>query len=221
MANRPALPPPPPPVEIRTWPDRGALLADRAFILGALVRMHMGPGRFGLLWMWGALGALGWALTGTALITFEESYDVISAFLGVIMLALGACCLVPAVILVVIGLRRDRQVRRLLTQWGELARDPVNDAAYRLPGVSLFWLLGSFPLCACGLYACFIVPAGAVAGDDTYGLMALAMGLGFIGWLIGLIGATKAYWHRRWVLRTLLGAPAPEPLISMRGGAHR
>ncbi|MFI6893464.1 hypothetical protein ACIBM4_05040 [Streptomyces sp. NPDC050256] len=221
MSARPALPPPPPPVEIRTWPDRGALLADRAHILGALVKMHIGPGRLGLLWMWGAVGALGWALAGTAFVTFEESYDVFSAFFGVIMLGLGACCLVPAVVLVVIGLRRDRQLRRLLAQWGALDRDPARDAAYRLPGVSLAWLLGSFVLCACGLYACFAVPAGAVRGDDTYGLMALVMGLGFIAWIIGLIGITKAFWHRRWILRTVLGAAAPEPLISVRGGTHR
>ncbi|MER6120518.1 hypothetical protein [Streptomyces sp. NPDC001743] len=221
MANRPALPPPPPPVEIRTWPDRGALLADRAHILGALVRMHIGPGRFGLLWTWGAVGALGWALIGAAFVTFEESYDVFSAFFGVIILALGASCLVPAVILTVIGLRRDQRVRRLLTQWGALDRDPASDAAYRLPGVSLVWLLGSFALCAFGLYACFAVPAGAVGGDDGYGLTALIMGLGFIAWLIGLIGITKAFWHRRWVLRTLLGVPAPEPLISAPGRARR
>lgn len=221
MSARPALPPPPPPVEIRTWPDRGALLADRAHILGALVKMHIGPGRLGLLWMWGAVGALGWALAGTAFVTFEESYDVFSAFFGVIFLGLGACCLVPAVVLVVIGLRRDRQLRLLLAQWGGLDRDPASDAAYRLPGVSLAWLLGSFVLCACGLYACFAVPAGAVRGDDTYGLMALVMGLGFIAWIIGLIGITKAFWHRRWILRTLLGTPVPAPLVSVERGTHR
>ncbi|MEU9094661.1 hypothetical protein [Streptomyces sp. NPDC048428] len=221
MPPRSALPPPPPPVEIRSWPDRGALLADRAFILGALVRMHLGPGRLGLLWLWGALGALGWALIGAAFVTFEESYDIFSAAFGAIMLAMGACCLLPAVILVVIGLRRDREIRRLLAQWGALDRDPASDAAYRLPGVSLAWLLGSFALCACGLYACFAVPAGAVRGDDTYGLMALVMGLGFIAWLIGLIGITKAFWHRRWILRALAGAAAPEPLVSSGGGAHR
>jgi hypothetical protein len=197
------------------------LLADRAFILGALVKMHLGPGRLGLLWLWGALGALGWALIGTAFITFEESYDVISAAIGAVMLAMGACCLVPAVILVVIGLRRDRDIRRLLSQWGALDRDPAGDSAFRLPGVSLAWLLCSFALCAFGLYACFAVPAGAVRGSDTYGLMALIMGLGFIGWLIGLVGIIKAFWHRRWVLRTLAGAVAPEPLVSSGGGAHR
>ncbi|MET7646853.1 hypothetical protein ABZS83_25150 [Streptomyces sp. NPDC005426] len=221
MSRTSALPPPPPPVEIRAWPDRGAMLADRAYILGALVKMHIGPGRLGLLWAWGAVGALGWALIGTALVTFEQSYDVFSAIFGVILLAMGACCLVPAVILVVIGLRRDRRLRRLLSQWGALDRDPAGDSAYRLPGLSLFWLLSSFALCALGLYACFAVPAGAASGDDTYGLTALVMGLGFIGWLLGLIGVTKAFWHRRWIVRTLLGAAAPEPLISLGGGAHR
>lgn len=221
MSARPALPPPPPPVEIRTWPDRGALLADRAFILGALVRMHIGPGRLGLLWTWGALGAFGWALIGAAFVTFEESYDVFSAVFAVIMLVMGVGCLVPAVILVVMGLRRDQRLRRLLGQWGALDRDPASDAAYRLPGLSLVWLLGSFAFCAGGLYACFAVPAGAVRGDDTYGLMALVMGLGLIAWLIGLIGVTKAFGHRRWVLRTLLGAPAPESPISVGDGAHR
>ncbi|MCX5142304.1 hypothetical protein [Streptomyces sp. NBC_00338] len=221
MSARPALPPPPPPVEIRTWPDRGALLADRAFILGALVRMHIGPGRLGLLWTWGALGAFGWALIGTAFITFEESYDIISSIMGVVLLALGAAALVPAVVLVVVGLRRDRDIRRLLAQWGALDRDPAGDSALRLPGVSLAWLLSSFALCAFGLYACFAVPAGAVRGHDTYGLMALIMGLGFISWLIGLIGVIKAFRHRSWILGTLTGRAASDPLVPSGGGAHR
>ncbi|MCM2412284.1 MULTISPECIES: hypothetical protein [unclassified Streptomyces] len=221
MPRRSALPPPPPPVEIRTWPDRGALLADRALILGELVKLHLGPGRLGLLWLWGALGALGWSLVGTALITFEESYDIFSAVFGVVFLAMGACCLVPAVVLVVVGLRRDREIRRLLAQWGALDRDPARDAALRLPGTSLVWLLSSFLLCASGLYACVAVPAGAVRGDDTYGLVALVMGLGFIGWLIGLSGITKALLHRRWVLRVLIGTPVPGAPISSGAGSHR
>ncbi|MGW1227479.1 hypothetical protein [Streptomyces sp. NPDC001478] len=221
MSPRPALPPPPPPVEIRTWPDRAALLADRAHVLAALVRAHLGPGRFALLWTWGLLAALGWSLTGTALITFEESYDVVSAILGVVLIALGAGCLVPAVILVVVWLRRDRAVRRLLVRWGRLDRDPARDAALRLPGPSLGWLLPSFALCALGLYACVVVPAGAVRGQDTYGLMALIMGLGLLCWLIGLIGVTKAFWHRRWVLSLLAGAPAAPRAEASTGGAHR
>ncbi|MFD0025289.1 hypothetical protein [Streptomyces sp. NPDC058382] len=221
MPRRSALPPPPPPVEIRTWPDRGALLADRAVVLGALVRAHLGPARLGLLWLWGALGALGWSLVGTAFITFEEPGDVFGVLFGVVFLCTGAVCLVPAVVFVVVGLRRDREVRRLLLQWGGLDRDPAGDSALRLPGTSLVWLLSSFLLCAVGLYACVAVPAEAVPGDDTYGLVALGMGLGFVLWLIGLIGVTKAFLHRRWVLRVLAGPVVPAPLTSFGGGSHR
>lgn len=221
MSRRAQLPPPPPPVEIRSWPEREALLADRAAVLGALVRAHVSPGRLAMLWLWGAICALGWLLVGTALVTFEESYDVISAGIGVITAAIGVCCMVPAVVLVVIGLRRDRRIRRLLDAWGGLDRDPARDAALRMPGVSLAWLLMSFALCAAGLYACFAVPASGVLDGGAYGLAVLVMGLGLISWIVGLIGLVKAFAHRRWVLRVLAGVPAPEPLISVGGGAQR
>ncbi|WP_326767259.1 hypothetical protein OG978_24595 [Streptomyces sp. NBC_01591] len=221
MSRRAQLPPPPPPVEIRSWPDREALLADRAAVLGELVKAHVSPGRLAMLWLWGALCAFGWLLVGSALITFEESYDVISAGIGVILAAVGAGCVVPAVILVVIGLRRDRRIRRLLDAWGGLERDPARDAVLRMPGASLAWLLMSFALCAVGLYTCIAVPAGGVLDGSAYGLAALVMGLGLICWIIGLIGVVKAFAHRRWVLRVLVGAPVPEPLISVGGGAHR
>ncbi|MER6102517.1 hypothetical protein ABT115_09320 [Streptomyces sp. NPDC001832] len=221
MSRRAQLPPPPPPVEIRAWPDREALLTDRAVVLGELVKMHVSPGRLAMLWLWGALCAVGWSLVGAALITLEETYDVFSALLGVILAAMGVCCMVPAIVLVVIGLRRDRDIRRLLAAWGELGRDPARDARLRMPGVSLLWLLTSFALCALGLYACIAVPATAEVGRETYGLVALVMGLGMTGWIVGLIGITKAFAHRRWVLRTLIGATAPEPLCSVGGGARR
>ncbi|MFE7574785.1 hypothetical protein ACFU5Z_08610 [Streptomyces sp. NPDC057521] len=221
MSPRFVLPPPPPPVEIRSWPDRDALLADRSFLLGVLVKAHIGPGRLGLLWLWGVVGAIGWSFIGTAIITFEESYDFISAILGVVLLAMGAAALIPAVILLVSGLRRDVALRRLLTQWGELDRDPARDAGLRLPGTSLGWLLPSFLLGALGLYLCVVVPAGAVRGEDTYGLMALIMGLGLLAWFVGLVGVFKAFWHRRWIVRTLAGATAPPPLVSRSGGVHR
>ncbi|MER5359451.1 hypothetical protein [Streptomyces sp. NPDC002785] len=221
MSRRAQLPPPPPPVEIRSWPDREALLTDRAEVLGELVKMHISPGRLAMLWLWGALCAVGWSLVGAALITLEETYDVFSALLGVILGGMGACCTVPAIILVIIGLIRDRDIRRLLAAWGELDRDPVRDARLRMPGVSLVWLLMSFALCALGLYACIAFPATSEAARDSFGLVALVMGLGMTGWLVGLIGITKAFAHRRWVLRTLIGAPAPGPLFSVGGGAHR
>nr|WTB33056.1 hypothetical protein OG781_29510 [Streptomyces sp. NBC_00830] len=46
-------------------------------------------------------------------------------------------------------------------------------------------------------------------------------GLRTIGRLLGLIGVTKAFAHRRWVLQVLVGAPGSEPLFSVGGGAHR
>ncbi|MFF9506128.1 hypothetical protein ACF1BU_01820 [Streptomyces sp. NPDC014724] len=221
MFSRAQLPPPPPPVEIRSWPDREALLTDRAVVLGELVKRHVSPARLATLWLWGALCAVGWSLVSAALITFEETYDIFSAVLAVILAAMGACCAVPAVVLVVIGLRHDRDIRRLLSAWGGLDRDPVRDARLRMPGVSLVWLLSSFALCVLGLYTCIAVPATDEAVRDGFGLAALFMGLGMTCWLVGLIGVTKAFAHRRWVLRVLVGAPAPEPLFSAGGGAHR
>ncbi|MFE7456120.1 hypothetical protein [Streptomyces sp. NPDC057554] len=208
MSSRPSLPPPPPPVEIRTWPDREAMLADRALILGALVRMHIGPGRLGVLVMWAGLAAFGWLLVGSGLVMVEQAADFFSGIAGFVSLLLGAGALIPAVILVALHLARDREIRALLAQWGELGHDPERDRELRLPGVSLVWLLLSFVLAAGGLALCVIGPASARPGDDTYGMVALIMGLGMVAWLTGLIGAAKAWAHRRWVLRVLM-APAP------------
>lgn len=99
---------------------------------------------------------------------------------------------------------------------GALDRDPERDRELRLPGVSLVWLLLSFVLAAGGLALCVIGPASARPGDDTYGMVALMMGLGMVAWLTGLIGAVKASAHRRWVLRVLT-APAPAPLTPADG----
>ncbi|MFD7066516.1 hypothetical protein ACFV97_04670 [Streptomyces sp. NPDC059913] len=221
MSSRAQLPPPPPPVELRSWPDREALLTDRAAVLGGLVRAHVGPGRLVVLWLWGLLGAFGWLLVGSALVAFEESYDPIGALAGLTMLVLGIGCLVPAVLLVVVGVRRDRRVRALLHAWGALDRDPARDAALRMPGASSAWLVLSFVLCAVGLGTCLAVPANAAPDGYGWSLVALAMGLGMIAWLVGLIGLVKAFAHRRWVLRVLAGAPAPAPRLPARDGAHR
>lgn len=169
----------------------------------------------------GVVGAIGWSVIGTAIITFEQSYDVISAIMGVVMTGLGAAALIPAVILTVVGVRRDAALRRLLTQWGELDRDPARDAGLRLPGTTLGWLLPSFVLGALGLYVCVVVPAEAVRGEDTYGLMAALMGLGLLAWLIGLVGVFKAFWHRRWIVRTLAGATTRPAPVAQGGGVHR
>ncbi|MFI5923837.1 hypothetical protein ACIA8M_35645 [Streptomyces anulatus] len=208
MSRRPSLPPPPPPVEIRTWPDREAMLADRALILRALVGMHLGPGRLGVLVMWAGLAAFGWLLVGSGLVIFEQAADFFSGIAGILSLLLGAGALIPAVVLGSLYVARDREIRALLVGWGALDRDLEHDRELRLPGMSLVWLLLSFVLAAGGLALCVIGPASARPGDDSYGMVALIMGLGMVAWLTGLIGAVKALAHRRWVLR-VLAAPAP------------
>ncbi|CAM5450347.1 Uncharacterised protein [Streptomyces griseus] len=206
MSRRPPLPPPPPPVEVRAWPDREAMLADRALILRALVGMHLGPGRLGVLVMWAGLAAFGWLLVGSGLVMFEQaSADFFSGIAGVLALLLGAAALIPAVVLGSLHVARDREIRALLLAWGALDRDPERDRELRLPGTSLVWLLLSFVLAAGGLALCVIGPASARPGDDTYGTVALIMGLGMIAWLTGLIGGVKASAHRRWVLGVLTG----------------
>ncbi|MEU8705243.1 hypothetical protein [Streptomyces sp. NPDC048565] len=216
MPRSSPLPPPPPPVEIRTWPDRDALLRDRALILGELVKMFIGPGRLGILWMWAGTAALGWSLAGSAFLMFEDADDALGVVPGVICLAIGAAVLVPSGVLMAVGVARDLRVHRLLVEWGGLDRDPRGDMALRRPRASLMWLLMSFALCAVGLFGCVAVPATARAGEETYGLVAWLVGLGFIGWLTGLTGIVKAIAHRRWVLRVLAGVPA-DPLVTVRG----
>ncbi|MFF2730117.1 hypothetical protein ACFVS9_19750 [Streptomyces sp. NPDC058008] len=216
MPSRSPLPPPPPPVGVRTWPDRDALLGDRAVVLGELVRSFLGPGRLGALWTWAGTAALGWSLVGSALLTFEDASDALGAVPGVILLAAGAAVLVPACVLLVVGVLRDLRAHRLLVAWGALDRDPERDGRLRRPRASLAWLLLSSVLCAAGLFGCVAVPATARAGQETYGLVTWLMGLGFLAWLTGLTGLVKAFAHRRWVLRVLAGAPAA-PRVAAEG----
>ncbi|MFG3406398.1 hypothetical protein [Streptomyces sp. NPDC048142] len=206
MPRRAPLPPPPPPAEIRSWPDREAMLADRAVVLGELVRMHVGPGRLGLLWMWAALAAIGWSLVGSGIVIVEQSADFFSGIAGLVSLVIGAAVLVPAVAFVCLGVSRDRKVRSLLTAWGALDRDPERDRRLRMPGASLAWLLLSFALGAVGLALCVLGPASARPGRETYGLVALVMGVGMVAWLTALIGGVTALAHRRWVVGVLMGA---------------
>ncbi|CAM5352245.1 hypothetical protein [Streptomyces griseus] len=242
MPRRAPLPPPPPPVEIRTWTGREAMLADRAVVLGELVKMHVGPGRLGLLWMWAALAAIGWSLVGTGIIMFEQAIDLVdfvSVIGGIVSLVIGAAVLIPAVAFLCLGVSRDRKVRTLLTAWGALARDPERDRRLRMPEMSLIWLLLSFGLGAVGLALCVIGPASARPGRDTYGLVALVVGVGMVAWLTALIGAVTALAHRRWVVGVLMGtgaesnpggagsAAAPEsgpvrpPFVRTGGPGHR
>ncbi|MFD5876087.1 hypothetical protein [Streptomyces sp. NPDC060322] len=214
MPRRSPLPPSPPPVEIRTWPDREALLRDRALILGELVRMFVGPGRLGVLWMWTGVAALGWSLAGAAFVMFEEAQGPLDTIPGVISLAIGAAVLIPGAAFLAVGAARDVRVHRLLVEWGALDRDPVGDLPLRMPKANVAWLLTSFALCAAGLLGCVVVPATARAGQETYGTVAWLMGLGFLAWLAGLTGLVKAFAHRRWVLRVLVGTKAEQPVTA-------
>lgn len=183
--------------------------------LSGLVRAHIGPGRLGALWLWAACGALGWAVFGVALLVLEEGHGALGTVTGAGLAVLGVCCLVPSAVFVALGVVRDRRARRLLDAWGELDRDRPADLPLRSPAGSAVWLLLSYGLCAVGLFVCVGVPAKAVPGEDTYGEVALWMGLGFIAWLTGLIGLVTAFGHRRWVRRTLAPpvrrAPADAP----------
>ncbi|MEV6550088.1 hypothetical protein AB0M57_15465 [Streptomyces sp. NPDC051597] len=201
MPFRTPLPPPPPPVAIRTWPDRDALLRDRAAVLADLVARQLGPGRIAAHWGWAVLLATGWAFVGTAVIAFTEALDVLSVLYGAVCLVIGLGALVPTAVAIVAGLRKDARIRRLLAQWAALDRHPATDAALRAPGLSLAWLLPGGLMCAVGLFVCVTVPAGARPGDDTYGVVVLGMGLGLVCWLTGLIAVNKALSHRRWALR--------------------
>lgn len=205
------LPPPPPPVHLRTWPDRQTLLTDRGMALDDLRRRHLGVHRLLLLWLCGFGGVVGCALL-TLPLQFIDDKDPSFFLLGPVLMVLGVAALAPSVIGVVLGIRHDRRLRELTDAWLALDSHPATDARLRSPGLSLFWLLSSLAVCALGLWASFAAAAYAEPGRDTYADVALGMGAGLVLWLTGLIGAAKAARHYRWALRRL--GPAP------RAGAH-
>lgn len=203
---------------MRAWPDREALLADRARAMGELIRLSIGVPHLLLLWLTVAGFAVGWGLVGAALKTFEDAIDSLSYVGGALVACMGAACMIPTGFVIVIGIRRDMRVSERLRQWSSLDRDPVGDARLRSPGLSLSWFVPSFLLCALGLWMCFAIPATAQPGRETYADVALVMGLGFIIWLTGLLGVAKAVSHYRWAVRLVSGSP---PALRLAGGAHR
>ncbi|MET9383749.1 hypothetical protein ABZY09_22435 [Streptomyces sp. NPDC002928] len=204
--SRSMLPPPPPPPHVRTWPDRGALLADRGRALEELRRRSLGVHRVLLLWLLALAAIIGWSLLVLPLQQIEEE-DPTGFLLGPVFVILGLAALAPPVIAVALAIRRDRQIRRLLDAWLALDSHPPTDACLRSPGLSLFWLLSSLAVCATGLWASLAAAAGAEPGRSAYSDVALGMGIGTILWLTGLIGVVKAVRHYRWALRVL--GPAP------------
>ncbi|WP_409236860.1 hypothetical protein [Streptomyces sp. PA5.6] len=196
------LPPPPPPVYLRTWPDRQTLLTDRGMALQELHRRHLGVSRLLLLWLCGLGGVTGWALLVQP-IRYIDDKDPSAFFLGPVLVVLGLAALAPAVVGVVLGIRRDRRLRQLTDAWLALDSHPPSDARLRSPGLSLLWLLSSLAVCTLGLWTSFSAAAYAEPGDETYADVILGMGAGLLVWLTGLLGAAKAVGHYRWALRNL------------------
>ncbi|MFI5809308.1 hypothetical protein [Streptomyces sp. NPDC051561] len=206
---RPPLPPLPPPPELRCWPDHGALLGDRARAMRELGRRALGaPAAVGF-WLYALLLVVGWGCVGVALQTFEEG-GFPEVLIGGVFVVLGIGAIVPAAILLGLGVKRDRVIRERLRAWGELGSDPAVDLTLRAPGRSLAWLLPSFALAAVGLWASLGWAAGARAGQDTYADATYFIGMGCVLWLVGLLGMVKAVGHYRWALRSLR-APAGRP----------
>ncbi|MER6994621.1 hypothetical protein [Streptomyces sp. NPDC000410] len=216
MSRRNPLPPPPPPEEIRAWPDREALIADRAAVLGGLTRRLLGVPRLMLFLLVVAGFQLGWGIVGAGLVAGGPD-DGLTFIFAWMFGTIAAVLLVPLVVLAGFAVRRDIRVRRLLGQWAALTRDPAGDARFREPARSLSWLLVSFLLGLLGLWLSFAVPAGARPGSSTYGEVVYGMGVGVIFWLAGLYGVTKAVAHYRWAVRLT----SPVPPSATPGGAHR
>ncbi|MFD7873168.1 hypothetical protein ACFV5G_03410 [Streptomyces sp. NPDC059766] len=202
------LPPPPPPPHDRTWPDRGALLADRWRALEELRGHSLGVHRVLLLWLLALAAVIGWSLLVLPLQQRQEA-DATGLVLAPLFVLLGLSALTPPVVAVFLAIRRDRQLSGLLDAWLALDSHPQTDARLRSPGLSLFWLLSSSAIGATGLWASLATAAGAEPGRSAYGDVALRMGIGTILWLTGLIGVVKAVRHYRWALRALGPAPAP------------
>ncbi|MFF9499552.1 hypothetical protein [Streptomyces sp. NPDC014656] len=207
MAPHTTLPPPPPPAELRSWPDREALLADRALALEVLRRRLLGGGRFALFAGAVLVLQLGWGMVGVTLVDLGGTiYDPLAFFLGLIVSVLGLGVLVPGVWLAVRGVRRDREARERLLRWVALDRHPPTDARLRAPVLSVCWMVLSAALCGLGLWLGFAVPAGADPAEGR-GPVAYGMGVALIFWINGLIGLFKAVGHYRMAIR--IAPPAP------------
>ncbi|MFI8322515.1 hypothetical protein [Streptomyces sp. NPDC085529] len=204
MSSRIPLPPPPPPAELRSWPDREALLADRALAVGELTRRLLGGGRFALFAGAVLVLQLGWGMVGVLLaeLGYGAVLDPITFLLTLVLAVLGAGVMVPGVWLVVRGVRRDRVVRERLLLWAALDRHGPTDARLRAPVASACWAAVSALLCGLGLWLGFAVPAGTDPAHG-YGLVAYGMGVAMIFWINGLIGLFKAVGHFRMVLRVV------------------
>ncbi|MEV5507752.1 hypothetical protein [Streptomyces orinoci] len=139
------LPPPPPPPEIRAWPDRQALLADRARALREGTRVALSLRELLMVAFLACWLTLAWYLcaTGTRHYLDQQGWRsyVPWLFLGVLFLtgAAGSAALTH---------RRDRQLRQLLTLWQDLDHDPASVRRWSCPLHTLAWAAGSAAFCA-------------------------------------------------------------------------
>ncbi|MFF5446006.1 hypothetical protein [Streptomyces sp. NPDC012888] len=205
------LPFPPPPAYLRARPDGETPHEDRERALAELARAGIGPGRLLLLWALAAVFALGWSFVGMARLSFDEG-DRLGVLIGVAFGVLGLGVLVPAGFWLVWGVRRDREVRRLLDAWarsGPRPADPALVARLRAPGRCLLWLLSSLALCAVGVWTASGFAAAAGPGLVTYDRAAYCAGLGTIWWVTGVLGAARAAAHHRWARSALTRSAAP------------
>ncbi|MFI6083127.1 hypothetical protein ACIBBB_19465 [Streptomyces sp. NPDC051217] len=212
MFRRAPLPPPPPPAHLRDWPDREALLAERAAAMTELQRRGLSVVRMLRLWSLGLGAGMGWVLFSLGLGHFEDrTADYIT---GLVELVLGVIVMVPAVIGAGFGVARDRTARERLDAWAGLAPDPRNDHRLRAGARSGVWLGMSVALCVVGLG--LALTGGGRPDSAGLGEVAYLVGIGVIALVIGVLGAIRALLHQRWAGHVL--SPAPE---RGRGGAHR
>ncbi|MGW4204299.1 hypothetical protein [Streptomyces sp. NPDC004726] len=202
---------------MRSRQDRDALFADRTAALTELTRQSVGPARLALFLLVVAGSELGWALVSTALISLEDTVDAFTLVFSAAFCVLALPVLVPSGIALVIGVRRDRAVRDLLRQWGDLDRDPVGDARFQWPGMTSAWLLLSLALTTTGLWLTVTaLTSPAPVGGTTTSLTTFLVGTGVLLCAAGVLGLTKTIAHHRWAAGLLTAVPSRE-----RGGAHR
>jgi len=193
-----ALPPPPPAPDLRPWPDRAGLLADRARAMGTLARWYMAPHRALLLWLLTLVFALGWTLAVSGF-QFLVTGQIVEHILGVIFLGLALGATVPSSLGLASGIRRDVFVGARLRDWAELGRDPQTLPHWRVSGSALLWLLPSLVLCCLGL----VLGASTAMSDlgaETFGV---AMGIAVVFAVTGGLGLLKAIGYYRLVNREL------------------
>ncbi|MDQ8704289.1 hypothetical protein RCO28_17590 [Streptomyces sp. LHD-70] len=201
--SRVPLPPPPPPPHLRTWPDRGSLLSDRAGALTVLHRRGLGLAQLGVLWLMALLALCGWSgVAGAVQMASTSGGFPLDVLFALLVAVVGLAIMAPAVVVTVLWFRRQRRIRQLTDAWLALDSDPAADNRLRSPGLSLTWMLLSFLLCGLGILSSYASAATASGADAVFQVL-LGMGGGVIIWVTGLLGIRKAFGHRQWVMSRL------------------